>query len=90
MSTEDAIRVTARSPRGAQRHPARRGGRFPIPTELLVWLISSLAVLIAGQVSDIFDGYRVWLLFTILSAAYMIGRGLAKFGRDRDDDMIPG
>ena len=59
-------------------------------SEFLVWALSAITVLIAaavisgsGNTPDIFTGDRAWLYFTILSAAYIISRGIAKSGTKR-------
>ena len=61
-------------------------------TELIVFVLSVLGVLIAAAVTDNADdgqgfGARsAWLYVTLLSIGYMISRGLAKAGsRDRND-----
>ena len=52
------------------------------------------AILIAAAVSDSLDGVRAWTLVTVVAAAYILSRGLAKAGSrytggddplDRDD-----
>jgi hypothetical protein len=64
-------------------------------TELMVYVASVVAVLIAGMVLDQSDSgglgaRQVWLYVTILTVGYMLSRGLAKSGsRDpywEDDD----
>lgn len=70
-------------------------------TELLMWLVSVVGVLIASAVSgtdthtasgatthtDYFRADKAWLYITILTAAYMLARGLAKSGsREYFDD----
>ncbi len=49
-------------------------------TELIVYVVAVLAVLIASYVVDTFDAYDAWRFVTYLSIAYMISRGLAKAG----------
>lgn len=70
-------------------------------TELLMWLVSVVGVLIASAMSgtdthtasgatthtDYFRADKAWLYITILTAAYMLARGLAKSGsREFYDD----
>lgn len=64
-------------------------------TEFWVFVVVSLALLIAAAVSDGGDGgsgfgaENAWKYVTVLAVAYIVSRGLAKFsGRDddRDDD----
>ena len=61
-------------------------------TELIVFVVSVLAVLIAAAVTDNgddgqgFGARSAWLYVTLLSIGYMISRGLAKAGsRERYD-----
>jgi hypothetical protein len=54
-------------------------------TELVVYVVASAMVLIAAMILDEadaggFGAKQAWLYFTILSAGYMISRGLAKSG----------
>ena len=43
-----------------------------------------VAVLIAAAVSDSLDDVRAWTLVTIIGAAYIVSRGIAKSGTDHD------
>jgi len=61
-------------------------------TELIVYVASVVAVLIASLVTDSgddgqgFDAKTAWLFVTLLTIGYMISRGLAKSGsRERYD-----
>jgi hypothetical protein len=61
-------------------------------TELIVFVLSVLGVLIAAAVTDNrddgqgFGARSAWLYVTLLSIGYMISRGLAKAGsRERND-----
>jgi hypothetical protein len=65
-------------------------------TEFWVFVVITIAVLVAAAVVDFgedgqgFGAATGWLLVTILAAAYMVSRGLAKSGhrrapRDYDD-----
>ena len=66
-------------------------------TELIVYLVSVLGVLIASWVVDVnedgqrFSAYQGWFLVTLLTIGYLISRGLAKSGsrdpytEDRDE-----
>ncbi len=49
-------------------------------TELIVYVVAVVAVLIASYLVDTFDAYDAWRFVTYLSIAYMISRGLAKAG----------
>jgi uncharacterized membrane protein len=64
-------------------------------TEFFAWIAASVAVLIAaavisgdGSAADLFTATKAWLYVTILTAAYMVSRGLAKAGSRQpyDDD----
>ena len=55
-------------------------------TELVVYVLSVLGVLIASLVTDsgpdaqAFSAHQAWFLVTLLTIGYMISRGLAKSG----------
>jgi hypothetical protein len=59
-------------------------------TELIVYVLSVLGVLIASWAVDVsadgqaFSAYQGWFLATLLTIGYLISRGLAKSG-SRDD-----
>jgi hypothetical protein len=57
-------------------------------TEMVAYVIITIAVLIAGAVADGFGARSIWLYVTILTVGYMISRGLAKSGshEPRADD----
>lgn len=59
-------------------------------TEFFVMLGSIVAVVVAGYASDdSLDVARIWTLVTVLAAAYMISRGLAKAGSyEREDREV--
>jgi hypothetical protein len=76
------------------RDDERRHARETKPsfktTELIVYLLSVLGVLIASWVVDVnedgqrFSAYQGWFLVTLLTVGYLISRGLAKSG-SRDE-----
>jgi Protein of unknown function (DUF2510) len=78
----------------AYRDDERRHGRETKPsfktTELIVYVLSVLGVLIASWVVDVrpdgqgFSAYQGWFLVTLLTIGYLISRGLAKSG-SRDE-----
>ena len=78
----------------ASRDGDRRLARETKPsfktTELIVYVVSVLGVLIASLVVDVnedgqgFSAYQGWFLVTLLTIGYLISRGLAKSG-SRDD-----
>ena len=55
-------------------------------TELVVWAVTVLAVLIAAAVTENLDGHDAWKYVTWLSVGYMISRGLAKAGSYQKDN----
>jgi len=62
-------------------------------TELWVYLLSVVGVLIASQVvgteegqNDYFTAERAWLYIALLTIGYMISRGLAKSGSREPHD----
>jgi hypothetical protein len=61
-------------------------------TELIVYVLSVIAVLVASAVTDNntdgqgFSAHQAWFLVTLLTIGYMVSRGLAKSGsRDNYD-----
>jgi hypothetical protein len=58
-------------------------------TEMIVYVLSVLAVLIASEVMDDgdFNAKEAWFFVTLLTIGYMVSRGIAKSGsRDFYDD----
>ena len=51
-----------------------------LTTEFWTMLLVAAAVLIATAVSDTLQDTRGWLLVTVLAAAYIVSRGIAKAG----------
>jgi hypothetical protein len=49
-------------------------------SELIAFVVVTLAVLIASQIVDDFDAQHAWLYASMLTIGYMISRGLAKSG----------
>lgn len=54
-------------------------------TEFWVMALTSLAIAIAAAADEGFDARGAWTLITVLGAAYILSRGLAK-REDRPDD----
>ncbi len=86
---------TSRATRAvAYRDDERRHARETKPsfktTELIVYLLAVIGVLIASWVVDVnedgqrFSAYQGWFLVTLLTIGYLISRGLAKSG-SRDE-----
>jgi hypothetical protein len=94
-STTNQNDVISGSRAVASRDDARRVARETKPsfktTELIVYVLSVLGVLIASWVVDVnedgqrFSAYRGWFLVTLLTIGYLISRGLAKSG-SRDEN----
>ena len=56
-------------------------------TELIAYVVVTVAMLIASNIIDGFDAEHAWLYASLLTIGYMISRGLAKSGsRDFYDD----
>jgi hypothetical protein len=49
-------------------------------TELIVFVVIAVAVLIASAVADDIDSRLAWTLVTALAIGYMLSRGIAKAG----------
>jgi hypothetical protein len=94
-STTNQNDVISGSRAVASRDDARRVARETKPsfktTELIVYVLSVLGVLIASWVVDSnedgqrFSAYNGWFLVTLLTIGYLISRGLAKSG-SRDEN----
>jgi hypothetical protein len=54
----------------------------PLTTEFWVMFLLIIAILIAAAISDSFGDRRAWTLVTVIGAAYILSRGLAKGGTD--------
>jgi hypothetical protein len=55
----------------------------PLTTEFWAMVVLIGAVLIAAAVSDSLNDIRAWTLVTVVGAAYIVSRGIAKAGTDR-------
>jgi hypothetical protein len=54
----------------------------PLTSEFWAMAALIVAILIAAAVSDSLDDIRAWTLVTVIGAAYIVSRGLAKIGTD--------
>ena len=82
---EDAVRVTAGRPTRTGRTDGRgRRSGLPVPTEVIVFGVTVLAVLIAAAISDNFDPPVARGFVTALAFAYILSRGLVKRGTGDD------
>jgi hypothetical protein len=56
-------------------------------SEMIAFVVVTVAMLVASQIVDGFDAQHAWLYATLLTIGYMVSRGLAKSGsRDFYDD----
>jgi uncharacterized membrane protein AbrB (regulator of aidB expression) len=53
-----------------------------LTTEFWAMLLLIVAILIASAISDSLNDRHAWLLVTIIGAAYIVSRGVAKAGTD--------
>lgn len=53
-------------------------------SEFMVMLLGIVGVLLASEVSAEFDASRAWMAITILAVGYLLSRGLAKAGTNRE------
>jgi hypothetical protein len=94
-SNTDPYDVTTGSRAAAPLDVDRRVARETKPsfktTELIVYVLAVIGVLIASWVTDVnedgqrFGAYNGWFLVTLLTIGYLISRGLAKSG-SRDEN----
>jgi hypothetical protein len=56
----------------------------PLTTEFWAMVALIGALLIASAISDSFDDIRAWTLVTVIGAAYIVSRGIAKAGTDHE------
>jgi hypothetical protein len=78
MDAREGNRVSTRD-RGASLDGTETNSAYKT-TELIVYVVAVIAVLIASYLVDTFDAYDAWRFITYLSIAYIISRGLAKAG----------
>ncbi len=55
-------------------------------TEIVFYVATVIAVLIAAKVDDSLDGRGAWQLVTALTIGYLLSRGLAKSGSKHRED----
>ena len=54
-------------------------------SEFFLTIIGAIALIIGAAVQDTFDAREMWRLFTVLFAAYIISRGIAKAGSSKKE-----
>ena len=88
---KESTAIARNRSRGDETKPAFK------TTELIVYVVAVLGVLIASQVVgdrdnnngvDIFAADKAWWFITLLTIGYMVSRGLAKAG-SRSSDTDP-
>jgi cobalamin synthase len=77
-STDAGRRMEAAGEEMAGAHDETRWAL--LTTEFWAMLIGIAVLLIAAAASDSFDDNRAWTLVTIIIAAYVLSRGVAKAG----------
>ncbi len=93
MSSNTMSTNNVTTPRHEDNHPARRltteTKASHKTTELIAYVVTVIAVLIASAVSDEgsdFGPRTAWFFVTLLTIGYLVSRGLAKSGsRDSYD-----
>ncbi len=76
---------------GYGRRPWAETKPFFMTSEFLAFVLGTAGVLIAAWVLDNFDAPRAWLYASIIAAAYIVSRGIAKAGtRDPNPDRSRG
>jgi hypothetical protein len=65
---------------GYGRRPYSETKPFFLTSEFIFAVVAIAAIAIALGVNDLVNGFRGWLLITIVAAAYIISRGIAKAG----------
>jgi hypothetical protein len=74
---------------GYGRRPWAETKPFFLTSEFLTFAGVLAALAIALGVNSLVDGFRGWLLITILASAYIVSRGIAKAGaRDPNPDRL--
>jgi hypothetical protein len=60
-------------------------------SEFAVWMVVAIGILVAAALTAHFGAGRAWTLVTVLSAAYIVSRGISKAGtsRGREDRVEP-
>jgi len=80
---DDRIRGTSARVRGQGVDETKHAFKT---TEIVAYIATVLAVLIAAKVDDSLDGRGAWQLVTALTIGYLISRGLAKSGSKHRED----
>ncbi len=80
MARDPGIRVEEVGERATGAHDETKWA--PLTTEFWAMLVLIVVILIAAAISDTLNDRRAWLLVTIIGAAYIVSRGIAKAGTD--------
>ena len=78
MASDSGSRVEDVGERVTGRHDETKWA--PLTTEFWAMVLLIVAILIAAAVSDTLGDRRAWLLVTMIGAAYIVSRGIAKAG----------
>ena len=76
--SEDSIRVSPGRPVGGSGRSAATRDLERLPLSLIVLGVLSLAILLAAQIDEGFGAAHAWQYVTILGAAFILSRGLAR------------
>ena len=79
--TEPGYRVEELGDRVTGSHDETKWA--PLTTEFWAMLGLIAAILIAAAASDSLQDVRAWLYVTVIGAAYIVSRGIAKAGSER-------
>ena len=80
---DDGIRGTSATVRGRGVDETKHALKT---TEIIAYLATIIAVLIASAIDDSLDGRGAWQLVTALTIGYLLSRGLAKSGSRHHED----
>jgi uncharacterized membrane protein AbrB (regulator of aidB expression) len=80
MARDPGVRAEEVGERATGAHDETKWA--PLTTEFWAMVLLIVAVLIGAAISDTLDDRRAWLLVTIIGAAYIVSRGIAKAGTD--------
>ena len=59
-------------------------------SEFLVWGLTTIGLMIAAATVDVLDANTLWRYLTWLTAAYIVSRGISKFGTRQDSHRSTG
>jgi hypothetical protein len=80
MARDPGIRAEEAGERATGTHDETKWAL--LTTEFWAMALLIVAILISAAISDSLNDRRAWLLVTIVGAAYIVSRGIAKAGTD--------